>query len=170
MAEKNQGNTALSSAAQYMTHEGEHSGDYSDRNLKLTRSTFIFAMCAAINSCNLGYDIGVSTNAGGLIQRDLDLSDFQREIFVGSLNFWSLFGSLFAHWICDRYGRRHSFKVAAVGFIVGLIIMAIAGSYTVLMIGRVFVGLGVGFGLAVGTEQVVGNKQPGFFLILLFPV
>eukprot|EP00934_Nitzschia_sp_Nitz4_P007407 Nitzschia sp. Nitz4//scaffold58_size112336//36048//38913//NITZ4_004026-RA/size112336-processed-gene-0.63-mRNA-1//1//CDS//3329554968//7397//frame0 len=115
----------------------------------VTRQTYLFAFCAALNSCNLGYDIGVSTNAGSLIQRDLGLTDVQKEMFIGSLNLWSIFGSLFAHWICDRYGRRLSFVVAAVGFIVGLVVMAIAGSYTVLMIGRVFVGLGVGFGLAI---------------------
>jgi MFS family permease len=97
----------------------------------------------------LGYDIGVSGNAGILIQRDLGLTDVQRELFVGSLNLWSIFGSLFAHWICDLYGRRYSFKVAAISFIVGLVIMAASGSYALLMVGRVFVGLGVGFGLAV---------------------
>ena len=133
----------------YKTHEGEHQGDFSDTSLKLTKYTFIFAFCAALNSCNLGYDIGVSGNAGVLIQRDLGLTDVQRELFVGSINFWSIFGSLFSHWICDQYGRRHSFRVAAVSFIVGLAIMAAAGGYTTLMIGRVFVGLGVGFGLAV---------------------
>lgn len=133
----------------YKTHEGEHSGDFSDHNIKLTRLTFIFAVCAAVNSCNLGYDIGVSGNAAVLIQRDWNLTDVQRELFVGSLNMWSIFGSLFAHWICDRYGRRHSFRVAAIGFIIGLVIMSAAPNYTILMIGRVFVGLGVGFGLAV---------------------
>ena len=40
------------------THEGEHHGDFSDISLKITRSTVLYAMCAAINSCNLGYDIG----------------------------------------------------------------------------------------------------------------
>jgi predicted MFS family arabinose efflux permease len=60
-----------------------------------------------------------------------------------------MFGALGAHWICDRYGRRLSFIVAAVGFIIGIVIMACAWSFPVLMFGRVFVGLGVGFGLAV---------------------
>ena len=147
----------------YKSHQGEHSGDYSDTNLKLTRQTYIFAICAAVNSCNLGYDVGVSTNAGALIQRDLNLTDVQRELFIGSLNLWSIFGSLFAHWICDRYGRRHSFKVAAIGFIIGLVIMAAAGNYTTLMIGRVFVGLGVGFGLAVRMANakifIISNNQ-----------
>jgi MFS family permease len=135
----------------YKTHEGEHHADFSgDGSIKITRSTYIFALCAAVNSCNLGYDIGVSTNAGGLIQKDLGLTDVQREVFVGSLNLWSIFGSLFAHWVCDKYGRRHSFVVAAISFIVGVVVMAMAGGYTMLMLGRIFVGLGVGFGLAVG--------------------
>ncbi|KAG7361010.1 D-xylose-proton symporter [Nitzschia inconspicua] len=132
-----------------ITHEGEHHGDYSDISLKVTRATVIFTLCAALNSCNLGYDIGVSTNAGSLIQRDLGLTDIQRELFVGSLNFWSIFGSLFSHWICDVYGRRKSFQVAALAFIIGLIIMACANGFAVLMLGRFFVGLGVGFGLAI---------------------
>ena len=141
------------------THEGEHQGDYSDVSLKLTKHTFIFAMCAAINSCNLGFDVGVSSNAGVLLQRDLGLTDVQRELFVGSINFWSIFGSLFSNWICDRYGRRQSFIWAAISFIIGLVIQAASNSYAVLMIGRVFVGLGVGFGLAV-------RKQETIFLIL----
>lgn len=63
-----------------------------------------------------------------------------------------MFGALGAHWICDRYGRRLSFIVAAASFILGIIIMACAWSYPVIMFGRVFVGLGVGFGLAVCFE------------------
>jgi len=109
----------------------------------------IFALCAALNSCNLGYDIGVSTHAGGLIQRDLGLTDVQRELFVGSLNFWSIFGSMFSHWICDTFGRRRSFQVAAIHFILGVVIMATASGFAVLMVGRFFLGIGVGFGLAI---------------------
>ena len=103
---------------------------------RLTTATYIFAACAALNSCNLGYDIGVSTNAGGIIQRDLGLTDVQRELFIGSLNFWSIFGSLGSFWISDCYGRRKSFQVAAMLFIVGCSIMAAAQSYAVLMLGR----------------------------------
>eukprot|EP00980_Cylindrotheca_fusiformis_P008727 scaffold1868_cov193-Cylindrotheca_fusiformis.AAC.12 len=131
------------------SHEGEHHGDFSDTALRVTRHTYIFAFCAAINSCNLGYDIGVSTNVGPIVETELDLEPVQRELFVGSLNLWSIFGSMFAHWICDRYGRRRSFIAAAVAFIVGVIVTGIANSYLVLMIGRFITGLGVGFGLAI---------------------
>jgi sugar porter (SP) family MFS transporter len=91
----------------------------------------------------------VSTNAGQLIQKDFDLTDAQREFFVGSLNFFSIFGSAFSHWISDRFGRRRSFQVAALTFIVGLVIMSVSNSYAVLMVGRAILGLAVGFGLAI---------------------
>eukprot|EP00536_Pseudo-nitzschia_multiseries_P004455 jgi/Psemu1/323472/estExt_fgenesh1_pg.C_740008 len=115
----------------------------------MTNSTIIFALCASLNSCNLGYDIGVSTNAGGLIQRDMGLSEFQREMFVGSLNFWSIFGSIFSHWICDACGRKRSFQFSAITFITGIAITASANGYAMLMVGRFFLGIGVGFGLAI---------------------
>lgn len=134
------------------SHEGEHHGDHGDVRINITRSTYIYALCAAVNSCSLGYDIGVNTNAGVRIQQDFGLTNVQVEIFVGSINFWSMFGAIFAHYITDRYGRRRSFVVAAIGFIVGVIVIATAWNYTILMIGRVFVGLGIGFGLAVRTN------------------
>ena len=68
-------------------------------------------MCAALNSCNLGYDIGVNTGAGPLLQESLQLSDVELEIFLGSLNFFSIFGALSAHLVSDRFGRRYSFVV-----------------------------------------------------------
>jgi hypothetical protein len=56
---------------------------------RVTKATYIFVLCAALNSCNLGYDIGVSTEAGKLIQEEWDLTIAQRQIFVGSINFWA---------------------------------------------------------------------------------
>jgi hypothetical protein len=55
----------------------------------ITRSTVLFCFCAAVNSANLGYDIGVSTGAGKLVQQTFNLSVVQREVFLGSMNFWS---------------------------------------------------------------------------------
>ena len=50
---------------------GEHPGTVP---LRVTGWTYLYALCAAVNSCNIGYDIGVSTEAGRLIERDLDLT------------------------------------------------------------------------------------------------
>jgi hypothetical protein len=136
------------------SHEGEHHGDYGSAVIPITRSVKVFAFCAALNSCNLGYDVGVSTNAGKLIQEQWELSDQEREIFVGALNFFSIFGALMSHYFSDQYGRRTAFKLAAVGFIVGLLVKTTATSYAMLMFGRALVGLGCGVGLAVRKVQI----------------
>lgn len=130
------------------THEGEHHGDYGGE-IKITRATYIFVLCAAVNSTNLGYDIGVSTKASHLIQDDLGLSRIEREVFIGSLNFWAMLGALFAQYFTDNYGRRRTFLMAAIGFIIGCVIMAVSNSYGLLLFGRLFVGIGVGTGLAI---------------------
>lgn len=70
-------------------HVGEHHGEYGYTPIPLTRSTKIYALCAAVNSCNLGYDIGVSTQAARLVQAYFSLSTKQRELFIGSINFWA---------------------------------------------------------------------------------
>ncbi len=116
---------------------------------KITRANKLYAFCAALNSCNLGYDIGVNTGAGMLVQNSLVLSDVQLEVFMGSLNLFAMVGALSSHWISDRLGRRWSFRIAAIVFIFGTVIQSGAGGYASLMFGRAFVGLGVGFGLAV---------------------
>ena len=139
-------------AAAVLSHEGNHHNDFeSNVDIPVSRSTKIFALCAALNSCNLGFDIGVNTSAGQLLQDadSLALSTTQLEIFNGSLNLFAAFGALTASAISDRFGRRRGFIVAAIGFIFGVLIMTFAQSYAFLMFGRVFVGLGVGFGLAI---------------------
>ena len=118
-------------------------------HLQITRSTKLYAFCASLNSCNLGYDIGVNTGAGPLLQSSLSLSNFQLEIFFGSLNLFAMIGALSSHYINDKFGRCKSFIVAALIFIVGSVIQSTAINYEMLMVGRAFVGLGVGFGLAV---------------------
>jgi sugar porter (SP) family MFS transporter len=116
---------------------------------KITRANKLYAFCAALNSCNLGYDIGVNTGAGMLVQNSLVLSDVQLEVFMGSLNLFAMVGALCSHIINDKFGRRWSFRVSAIIFIIGTILQSVTHDYVVLMIGRAFVGLGVGFGLAV---------------------
>ena len=79
-----------------------------------TRAVKLYAACAALNSCNLGFDIGVNTALGTLIQADLALSDGALELFMGSLNLFAMAGALLASVVSDRYGRRRGFALAAV--------------------------------------------------------
>lgn len=56
----------------------------------------------------------------------------------------AIVGAAVGGWTNDRFGRRFSILVADFLFFVGAVIMAAAPSPTLLIVGRVFVGLGVG--------------------------
>jgi len=47
------------------SHEGEYHSDVSQGStpILIPMGLWIIVLCAALNSCNLGYDIGVSTDA-----------------------------------------------------------------------------------------------------------
>ena len=117
---------------------------------KIPPATYRYCLCAALNSVNFGYDVGVSTSVAPKVQAAFDLSETQLQLFVGCLNFWTIWGcALLSPVVSDRYGRRATFVVAAVGFIVGVLWQATATNYTQLMWGRTLVGLGCGIGEAV---------------------
>jgi MFS family permease len=120
----------------------------------------MYAACAALNSVNLGYDLGVSTNAGPLLQQDFQLTNTQLELFLGALNFWSIFGALLSPMITDHYGRRASFLTAAVGFVAGIAIMATSSNFYILLAGRFWVGLSVGVGEAIDPMYIAEIAPP----------
>ena len=108
---------------------------------------------SAVCVCVFFVSKGVTTGASPKIQADFGLTDVQLEFFVGLLNLCAIFGSLFSHFVSDRCGRRGAFLVAAVGFMAGILIMVSSTQYSMLMLGQMFVGLGVGFGLAVSKQS-----------------
>jgi len=71
-------------------------------------------------------------------------------------------GALSSHVINDKFGRRWSFRVSAMIFIFGTILQSAAYNYAMLMIGRAFVGLGVGFGLAVDPLYIAEISPPQY--------
>lgn len=56
----------------------------------------------------------------------------------------AIIGAGFGGWMNDRFGRRPAILVADVLFFIGAIVMAIAPIPGIIILGRIFVGLGVG--------------------------
>jgi len=56
----------------------------------------------------------------------------------------AIIGAAIGGWINDRFGRKVSIIVADTLFLIGSIILAAAPNPATLIVGRVFVGLGVG--------------------------
>ena len=116
---------------------------------RIRKTVYLFTACAALNSVNLGYDIGINANATKLVQDAMDLTNEQVQMFNGCLNLFAMIGALKSQYISDTLGRRRSFQASSLLFIIGIIPLSMATSFSMLLFGKVFVGLGVGFGLSL---------------------
>lgn len=125
---------------------------------------FVYVCCfiAALNSANLGYDIGVMSGASLFIEEAMDLSENQVEILIGILNFCAMFGAAIAHVVIDRYGRRVTFAASCGVFVVGVLGMTFAPNYIVLLLCRVVTGVGVGVGLSVDPVYIAEVAPKAF--------
>lgn len=104
---------------------------------------------ASMNSILLGYDIGVMSGAIIFIQEDLNITEVEEEVLIGSLNIVSLVGAAIAGRTSDAIGRRWTMALAALIFLMGTATMGLAPSFLLLMGGRLLAGIGVGFALVI---------------------
>lgn len=124
------------------------------------RYVLLAALLASLSSLLLGYDIGVTSGALLFIEEDFGLSSFQQEVFVSSLSLVSLLGALVAGRMSDAIGRRLTIAFASFVFFTGALTMALSPSYTVLMVGRIVTGVGVGFGFTVAPVYTAELAPP----------
>lgn len=139
------------------------------RRPRLNKYALACALLASTNSILLGYDIGVMSGAALFIKQDLKISSVQQEILVGSLNLFSLIGSLAAGKTSDCIGRRYTIVLAAATFFAGALLMGLAPSYPFLIAGRAVAGIGVGYSLMIAplyTAEVSPAVTRGFLTSL----
>ncbi|XP_057954559.1 probable polyol transporter 4 [Malania oleifera] len=115
---------------------------------------FASAVFASLNSVLLGYDVGVMSGAIIFIQEDLNITEVQEEVLVGSLSIISLLGSLAGGRTSDAIGRKWTMALAAIVFQTGAGIMTLAPSFQILMIGRLLAGIGIGFGVMIAPVYI----------------
>ncbi|KAH7850778.1 hypothetical protein Vadar_002922 [Vaccinium darrowii] len=128
---------------------------------------FIFAcIVAALGGSLFGYDLGVS---GGVTSMDDFLKEFFPKVyrrkqenlketdyckydnqvltlFTSSLYFAALVSTFAASHVTRQKGRRASILVGSVSFFCGGLVNAFAKNIAMLIIGRIFLGFGIGFG------------------------
>ncbi|XP_022764498.1 inositol transporter 4-like [Durio zibethinus] len=105
------------------------------------------ALSAGIGGLLFGYDTGVISGALLYIRDDfkqVDRNTFLQEIIVSMAVLGAIFGAAIGGWINDRFGRKKSILLADGLFAVGAVVMALAYDPWMIILGRLFVGLGVG--------------------------
>eukprot|EP00257_Ricinus_communis_P016413 XP_015574580.1 probable polyol transporter 4 isoform X2 [Ricinus communis] len=122
----------------------------------MSRNMFLLApsLPLSILSSWATVDVGVMSGAIIFIQQDLKLSEAQEEILVGILSIISLFGSLAGGKTSDAIGRKWTIALAAVVFQTGAAIMTLAPSFSILIIGRLLAGIGIGFGVMIAPVYI----------------
>ncbi len=113
---------------------------------------YVAAAFAGLGGLLFGYDTGVISGAELFLRKDFTLSSFALEVIVSGVLVGAAIGALGGGRLADLYGRRKLLIATAVIFAIGAIICAAASSPTVLIIGRIIVGLGIG--LSSGTVPV----------------
>lgn len=105
------------------------------------------AFSAGIGGLLFGYDTGVISGALLYIRDDfksVDKETVLQESIVSMAVAGAIIGAAVGGWTNDRFGRRSSILIADFLFFIGAVVMASAPNPALLIVGRVFVGLGVG--------------------------
>eukprot|EP00095_Tigriopus_kingsejongensis_P011528 maker-scaffold33_size549341-snap-gene-1.28 protein:Tk11528 transcript:maker-scaffold33_size549341-snap-gene-1.28-mRNA-1 annotation:"hypothetical protein DAPPUDRAFT_304502" len=97
---------------------------------------------SAIGGFLFGYDTGVVSGAMILVRK---LNNFWHEIIVSGTVASALLFSLLGAQIADVYGRKAVIYCASVAFTIGTFFMALASGPVMLLVGRLIVGVGIGF-------------------------
>lgn len=126
----------------------------------LTWHTYLFTLTIAFSGMNLGYDIGITGGLSMLMSKEMHWSEWQTEMFIGSINILAIFGAFFTACSSDVFGRRGIFFVACFCILCGATTTACANSWPMAMVGRFWVGLGVGFSLTVDTMYISEIAPP----------
>ncbi len=91
-----------------------------------------------------GYDQGVISGALDGIQKEFSVGTLLLEVITSWVTLGAMAGALVAGGLADRMGRRWTIVFAAVLFVAGALVEALAPGSGVLVVGRLLVGFGVG--------------------------
>jgi MFS transporter, SP family, arabinose:H+ symporter len=118
------------------------------------RYTTTIALIAALGGFLMGFDASVISGVVGFVEVEFALNKIELGWAVSSLVLTATLGMLLSGPLSDRIGRRPVLRIAAVLFAVSAVLCAIAPSFTMLVLGRMLGGLGVGAALIVAPMYI----------------
>ena len=105
---------------------------------------YFLTVFAAIGGFLFGYDTGVISGAMILIKQEFNLSSFWQELIVSATIGAAILGALLGGFLNQRLGRKPLLVASAMVFTVGAVVMGVAHSREILLVGRLTVGFGIG--------------------------
>lgn len=120
-------------------------------------------LVAIISSLLFGYHLGVVNDTLESMSLDLGFSGstLAEGLVVSTCLGGAFLGSIFSGWIADGVGRRRGFQLCALPMILGASMSAATSTLGVMLLGRLFVGIGMGLGPAVAALYVA-EVSPAF--------
>nr|XP_004302890.2 PREDICTED: probable plastidic glucose transporter 3 [Fragaria vesca subsp. vesca] len=120
-------------------------------------------LVAAVSSFLFGYHLGVVNETLDSISLDLGFSGnpFAKGLVVSTCLGAAFVGSLVSGYILDGVGHRRAFQLCALPMIIGASMSATAHSLWGMILGRIFVGTGMGIGPPVAALYV-SEISPAF--------
>jgi SP family galactose:H+ symporter-like MFS transporter len=104
----------------------------------------IIAAIAAVGGLLFGYDTGVISGALLFLRQAFHLSSFMLGVVTSIALAGAAGGAAVAGLLADQFGRRPVLVATAVVFVLGALLAALADSLTLLLAGRLLVGIGIG--------------------------
>ncbi|GHO89117.1 sugar porter family MFS transporter [Dictyobacter formicarum] len=112
-------------------------------------SVYFITSVAALGGLLFGYDTGVISGAQLFLVKTFSLSPQQQELAVSAVLIGAIIGALVAGKVNDAIGRKKTLLSLAVIFTIGALLTAISPNYTLFLIFRAIVGIGIGAAASV---------------------
>ncbi|KAK6174956.1 hypothetical protein SNE40_013507 [Patella caerulea] len=106
---------------------------------------YVLSSLATLGGLLFGYDTGIVSGSMLLIKPYFKLDTIWTEAVVSGTIGAAALSSIFAGICTDVIGRKKTIMAASVIFATGAVVMAIAPTAIVLLVGRIIVGVGIGF-------------------------
>eukprot|EP00090_Calanus_glacialis_P027825 TRINITY_DN4419_c0_g1_i2.p1 TRINITY_DN4419_c0_g1~~TRINITY_DN4419_c0_g1_i2.p1 ORF type:complete len:555 (-),score=184.30 TRINITY_DN4419_c0_g1_i2:132-1796(-) len=101
---------------------------------------YLASLVAALGGVLFGYDVGVIAGARSLLAKDMNLTCQEEELVVSLMPLGAVSASLVSGWLLNTLGRKYSIQLTALLFTMGALVMGMADSLVVLLVGRFMVG------------------------------
>src|SRR5690606_4745099 len=109
----------------------------------------LISIVACLGGLLFGYDTGVINGALPSLTEEMGLTPISEGVVTSSLVFAAAIGAVSCGRISDAIGRRTTIIILAVLFFIGSVFVVTTPNIELLIVGRIFLGLGVGGASAV---------------------